>query len=421
MTNWQTKKLGDVMEFVPTGAHSRNDMAESTNDKNEVFNIHYGDIHTKYATYVDFNKNVVPVLKDSNIRTNMLLQDGDLVVADASEDYAGVGSAVELVSVNNHKVIGGLHTFALRSKDHEFASGFSGIMLSNPATHKRLMRMSVYSKVYGLTKSSIGSVEISYPEKPEQQRIVAVLEVWDEYIEKLERKIALKEQLKKGLMQQLLTGKRRLPGFSGEWREDDIQNLFELKNGYTPSKRNPDFWENGTIPWFRMEDIRKNGRILGDSIQKITPRAIKNGGLFPAGSIIMSTTATIGEHALLIADSLANQQFTFLVRKVNCLDLIDPKFVFYYCYILAQWCKNNVNEGGLMAVDIRGLKKYKFPVPDITEQREIVKIMDGVSEDIDKLKEKKNLLVSQKKYLLKNLITGTIRTPHTMKLFSSKE
>ena len=64
-----------------------------------------------------------------------------------------------------------------------------------------------------------------------------------------------------------------------------------------------------------------------------------------------------------------------------------------------------------MAVDIRGLKKYKFPVPDITEQREIVKIMDGVSEDIDKLKEKKNLLVSQKKYLLKNLITGTIRTP----------
>ena len=78
-----------------------------------------------------------------------------------------------------------------------------------------------------------------------------------------------------------------------------IEEVFDIKNGYTPSKSNSDFWENGTIPWFRMEDIRNNGRILSDSIQHITEAAVK-GKLFPANSIIMSTTATIGEHALVL-------------------------------------------------------------------------------------------------------------------------
>jgi len=59
-----------------------------------------------------------------------------------------------------------------------------------------------------------------------------------------------------------------------------LEELFIIKNGYTPSKSNSEFWDNGTIPWFRMEDIRVNGHILNDSIQHITPMAVK-GKLFP--------------------------------------------------------------------------------------------------------------------------------------------
>lgn len=87
-----------------------------------------------------------------------------------------------------------------------------------------------------------------------------------------------------------------------------LKELFELRNGYTPSKNNPEFWDGGIIPWFRMEDIRKNGHILVDSIQHITSEAVKTAGLFEANSFIIATTATIGEHAWLIADSLANQR-----------------------------------------------------------------------------------------------------------------
>ncbi|GAA7758450.1 hypothetical protein HpBT0162_04160 [Helicobacter pylori] len=158
-----------------------------------------------------------------------------------------------------------------------------------------------------------------------------------------------------------------------------LEEVFEIKNGYTPSKKNPEFWEKGTIPWFRMEDIRENGRILKDSIQHITPKALKGKKLFPKNSIIISTTATIGEHALLIVDSLANQRFTFLSKKANCNLALDMKFFFYQCFLLGEWCKNNTNVSGFASVDMTAFKKYKFPIPPLEVQQEIVKILDQFS------------------------------------------
>ena len=111
------------------------------------------------------------------------------------------------------------------------------------------------------------------------------------------------------------------------WEAIPLGELCEIRNGYTPSKSVESFWNGGVIPWFRMEDIRQNGRILSDSIQHITSDAVK-GELFSAYSIILSTTATIGEHALLIADSLANQQFTNLKIRESLKKKTDI-FFFY--------------------------------------------------------------------------------------------
>lgn len=155
-----------------------------------------------------------------------------------------------------------------------------------------------------------------------------------------------------------------------------MEEVFEIRNGYTPSKNNPDFWEGGTIPWFRMEDIRQNGRILSDAIQHITPAAIKGKGLFPANSIIIATTATIGEHALVIADSLANQQFTNLAVRKSLSACLLPKFVFYYMFVIDEWCKKNVNAGNFASVDMKRFKKLEFPLPPIEVQTEIVRILD---------------------------------------------
>ncbi|RVY12067.1 restriction endonuclease subunit S [Helicobacter pylori] len=187
-----------------------------------------------------------------------------------------------------------------------------------------------------------------------------------------------------------------------------LEEVFEIKNGYTPSKNNPEFWEKGTIPWFRMEDIRENGRILKDSIQHITPKALKGKKLFPKNSIIISTTATIGEHALLIVDSLANQRFTFLSKKANCDIALDMKFFFYQCFLLGEWCKKNTNVSGFASVDMTAFKKYKFPIPPLEIQQEIVKILDAFTE----LNTELNARKKQYEYYREKLLTFKPLTPN---------
>ena len=101
----------------------------------------------------------------------------------------------------------------------------------------------------------------------------------------------------------------RFPEFTGEWEEKKLGEVFTFRNGYTPSKSEPSYWEKGKIPWFRMEDIRENGNVLYDSTQHITQGAIKGSGCFKANTIIVATSATIGEHALVKVEHLANQRF----------------------------------------------------------------------------------------------------------------
>lgn len=116
-----------------------------------------------------------------------------------------------------------------------------------------------------------------------------------------------------------------------------LSEVFNTRNGYTSSKSKPEYWENGEVPWFRMEDIRENGNILNDAIQKVARIAVK-GEPFPAYSFIVATSATIGEHALITVPSLSNQRFTYLMLKPEYKDLLDVYFLNYYFYNLDKWC-----------------------------------------------------------------------------------
>ena len=170
-----------------------------------------------------------------------------------------------------------------------------------------------------------------------------------------------------------------------EWKE--LKEVFDTRNGYTPSTSNETFWEGGNIPWFKMEDLRDNGGILNDSYLHITEKAIKGKGLFKANSILLATSATIGEHALIEVEHLSNQRFTNFYPKKEYEQIINMRYAYYYMFIIDEWCKQHVNQGGFASVDMSGLYKHPFPIPSISEQERIVDILDTFTSAIDNLKQ----------------------------------
>jgi len=163
-----------------------------------------------------------------------------------------------------------------------------------------------------------------------------------------------------------------------------LSEVFDTRNGYTPSKKEKNFWENGTIPWFRMEDIRENGGILDKATQYVSQEAVKDSP-FPANSIIVATSATIGEHALITVPSIANQRFTYLMIKEQYKDDYDPKFLYYYCFKLDEYCKECLNQGNFASVDMKKFAKFQFPRLPIEIQREIVRMLDSYTESVVEL------------------------------------
>lgn len=287
----------------------------------------------------------------------LLGEDGSVINTDKSPV---LNWAVGKIWVNNHahilaeiSSIANLRYlyFALQTKD------VSGIVRGTPPK---------------LNQENLRNIEIPLPPLPIQEEIVRILDRFTGLAAELQAELQARQEQYEHYRNRLLTFDENDENI--RWMR--MSEIFDIRNGYTPSKAKAEYWENGTIPWFRMEDIRQSGRILSDSIQHITPNAVKGGRLFHANSFIIATTATIGEHALIIVDSLANQRFTNLqVRKSLC-DRIVIKFLYYYMFIVDEWCKNNTNVSGFASVDMSKLKKLLIPIPHISEQQRIVTILD---------------------------------------------
>ena len=230
------------------------------------------------------------------------------------------------------------------------------------------------STVKHLSAKFINALEIPVPPLEVQRKIVEVLDNFSELTAELTAELEARKKQYEYYRDNLLNFSQIAPPNSVKWMK--MSEVFEIRNGYTPSKAKPEFWESGTIPWFRMEDIRQNGRILSDSILHITSEGVKGKGLFKANSFILATTATIGEHALIIADSLANQQFTNLKICKSLEKELTIKYVFYYLFVVDEWCKANTNVSGFASVDMSKFKNLLFPIPPLSEQERIVSILD---------------------------------------------
>ena len=193
-----------------------------------------------------------------------------------------------------------------------------------------------------------------------------------------------------------------------QWNNLRLRFVCEFRNGYTPSKANPEFWEDGTIPWYRMEDIRDSGRNLEEAKQYVTKDAIKGGGLFEAGSFILATTATIGEHAVLIVDSLANQQFTNLKIRKSLSNRLLRDYFFYYLFVIDDYCKATTKTSTFPAVSMELLKNCHVVFPLVQEQQAIVDYLDKKCSEIDNVISAQQKRIALLQELKQSVITHAV-------------
>lgn len=351
------KPLAEIGTFIRGNGLQKKDFTDSG-----VGCIHYGQIYTHYGTFA--SKTISFVSED--LAKNLLKVDcGDIVLACTSENIDDVAKAVAWLG--DEQIVTGGHSVVFKHKENP---KYIAYFMQTASFFNQKKKYAYGAKVIDIKTDDLAKIIIPIPPMPVQEEIVRILDRFADYSAQLQAELQARKAQYEFYRNHLLA-----------FNDDQIPfkplgEVFELRNGYTPSKNNPEFWEGGTIPWFRMEDIRENGRILSDAIQHITPAAIKGKGLFEANSFILATTATIGEHALLIADSLANQQFTNLKVRKSLANLLKTKFIYYYMFIVDEFCKNNTNVSGFASVDMDKLKRMPIPIPPIPVQEKIVAILD---------------------------------------------
>jgi type I restriction enzyme S subunit len=201
---WKEVTFSELYSFISTNSLSR----EFLNYKEgTVKNIHYGDIHTKFRAQFDVDREVVPFINSDislvKLKENQYCKEGDLIIADASEDYADIGKAIEILNLGGQQVVSGLHTIHARPTGSGVALGFGGHLMKAEIIRTQIMKIAQGTKVLGLSASRLSDVIIQLPSVLEQAKIARFLSAIDKNLALTQTQIDKAEQWKNGLLQQM--------------------------------------------------------------------------------------------------------------------------------------------------------------------------------------------------------------------------
>ena len=356
----------------------------------------FGNGNAKFVTYMNVFSNIAIDIDVKNFvkigenEKQHKIQYGDVLFTSSSEKVDECGMSSVLTQKSEEPLYLNSFCFGFRLHDMDlFFPEFLKYLFRDEKIRKQIRKTANGVTRFNISKKYFAKVRIPIPPLPVQQEIVDILDSFTKLEAELEAKLEAELEARQ---KQYTYYQNALLNFDEgslnplqkliaqhcpdgvEYKE--LQEIFEIKNGYTPSRSNKKFWIDGTVPWFRMDDIRKNGKILSESLQKITEEAVKGGRPFQANSIIIATSATIGEHALITVPHLSNQRFTSLSLKPEFSLKLNMRFVYYYCFVLDNWCLANTTKSSFSSVNMAGFKRFKFPIPPLTLQKEIVAILN---------------------------------------------
>ena len=270
--------------------------------------------------------------------------------------------------------------------------------------------LAIGSTFLELSKTNLCKIALQRPPFPEQQKIATALSDIDALITNLEKLIAKKKAVKQGAMQELLTGKRRLKGFRGDWHDIAIGSFADVYAGGTPSTANPAYW-GGDIPWMSSGELNK--KVVSFVQGRITQAGLEN-----------SSTRIIPAHCVLIG--LAGQGKTRGTAAYNTISLctnqsiaailpnpseFDSKFLYYYMdtqyKALRELSDGGGGRGGLTK---KLIEEFSVRIPvDLEEQVAIASVFTDIDYEIEKLVKELNKYRGIKSGMMSELLTGRIR------------
>ncbi|WP_249966794.1 restriction endonuclease subunit S [Escherichia coli] len=267
------------------------------------------------------------------------------------------------------------------------------------------------STLLHVQKKDIDNQFVLTPPVAEQKKIAQILSTWDNAISVTEKLLTNSQQQKKALMQQLLTGKKRLLDengvrFSGEWKRVKLGAIADMNSGGTPKSTVEEYY-GGNIPWVSISDMTSNGKWIATTEKYLTELGLNSSSarIYPKNSVLYAMYASIGECSIA-AVNLTSSQAILGIRPKDCLNY---EFLYFYLTSLKEKIKLQGQQGTQSNLNAGMVKEFELDLPSIREQQKIAAVLSVADAEISTLEKKLACLKDEKKALMQQLLTGKRR------------
>jgi len=367
-----------------------------------VYLVNVGDMYT--AAPISIETLDLFDATTSQIQT-FCAQEGDLFFTRSSVVPSGIAYCNILPDCKGADVVFDSHLIRVRANPNIMDARF--LYLNCLAMHSRkyLVSSAKTATMTTIDQGALKKCPVFVPPLSEQRAIATALSDVDALLEGLDRLIAKKRDLKQAAMQQLLTGKTRLPGFKGEWEVKRLGDIIEkLVGGGTPSRGNQAFWGN-EIPWVTVKDFATfHPRQTQESITKI---GLNNSAshLIPAGTLITSTRMALGKAVVYEVDVAINQDLKAIFLKPTA----SVQFLYYWFEHNAQMIDELGSGSTVKGISINELRGIPFPHLPLSEQTAIATVLSDMDAEIAALENRRNKTKDIKQAMMQELLTGKTR------------
>lgn len=299
--------------------------------------------------------------------------------------------------------------FVIRANDRKIDQVFLSKIFMSFYFEEFLNRLVAGSTINHLYQKDFVKFCFPLPNSEEQVAIAAALSDVDSLISVLTKKIEKKKTIRQGLVQQLLTGKKRLPGFWGDWVKKKVSSVSDILRGGSPRPIENYIVKSGGVNWIKIGDVDSSAKYIFRTNEQIIESGIQYSRFVHSGDLLLSNSMSFGRPYILKTEGCIHDGWLVIQ---NYDKYFDKEFLYYLLgsdEVLKQYKSLAAGSSVLnLNKDIVGKVVLYFP-PSISEQTAIANILSDCDSEIAALEEKRDKYKEIKQGMMQQLLTGKIR------------